>query len=584
MNRAAVALVSALVLGSAYAVAAGVVSDLDTLRDLHRSAYVGSAACARCHPSHDESFRRTFHRTMTQEATAESVLGAFDGRALRYGGRTARMARADGGRFVVEVSGDDGRALERWTVARLVGSRRHQQLFTREGDVWVRLPIAWDVEEGRFFHLNGAFLTPDPEVPEGGRIAEADYLRHSVRWNDNCIFCHNVAPDPGLDPATGAFDSRVAELGVACEACHGPGADHVRANASPVRRYALHASDDADPTIVNPARLSPERRSEVCGRCHGQRITDDVGRFLAHGDPFVPGDSLADYSRPLARDTPLHGDPEAFAPRFYGDGTARLTAYEYQGLLQSACASEGALSCTDCHGMHEGDPRGQIRPSALGNAMCAGACHGELASDDALLAHAGHVSVACVDCHMPRIVYGIRTLHRSHRIDVPRPLADQAAGRVDACTLCHTDANADWAEAAIAAHYPRRLAPEGTPSTTRGLLGGDPIERSVSAAALGRGTAANDRDARLGLLLAAMQDDPYPAVRGIAWRSLRALAPTAGEIERFTSTDDARERRAQIEGITRALLASHESISSPDGALVAELRARAELRAIEIGE
>ena len=55
----------------------------------------------------------------------------------------------------------------------------------------------------------------------------------------------------------------------------------------------LRRSGDGDPTIVNPPRLSPSRAADVCGRCHGQRITDDVAPFLAHGDPFVPGDHLS---------------------------------------------------------------------------------------------------------------------------------------------------------------------------------------------------------------------------------------------------------------------------------------------------
>src|SRR6185295_11222494 len=139
---------------------------------------------------------------------------------------------------------------------------------------------------------------------------------------------------------------------VACEACHGPGAAHARANADPLRRYTLHLAGAADPTIVNPSRLSPARSADLCGRCHGQRITDDIGSFLAHGDPFVPGDDLGLYSAPLWRDTSLAGEPDVFAARFWSDGTPRLTAYGYQGLLPSACAQRGSLTCTTCHGMH----------------------------------------------------------------------------------------------------------------------------------------------------------------------------------------------------------------------------------------
>ncbi|AKF06411.1 ammonia-forming cytochrome c nitrite reductase subunit c552 [Sandaracinus amylolyticus] len=541
--------------------ARGVAADLATPRDLHEREYVGSGECRRCHPVHHESWSRTFHRTMTQDARAPgAVLGAFDGRSIEYGGITSRMER-DGARFVI-TSERDGGAIERVEIDRTVGSHRYQQYLARDGDAWWRLPIAWDVAEQRFFHMNAAFLTADPEGLEEGEIALEDHRRHVTRWNDNCVFCHNVAPDPGLDPITRRFTTEVAELGIGCEACHGPGSEHVARNRDPLRRYVLHGSDEPDPTIVSPARLDPARRADLCGRCHGQRITDDVDAFLAHGDPFVPGDDLALYSSPLWHDTVLSEGTLAeregvFAARFWGDGTPRLTAYEYQGLLQSRCASEGALTCTACHGMHEGDPRGQLR-AFEGDTMCAGACHAELADRSAARQHAGHADVRCVDCHMPRIVYGVRDVHRSHRIDVPRPIENADAGRTDACTLCHLE--------------------RGDALLTMGI-GGDPVQRAVIAAAAGRDESAAPRATRLGALLATMRDDPYPAIRHLAWRSVRALVPF--DASAFTATDP---RDARIAAIARIEAQIGEPIEPPFPERLAALRALARDVAIEIGE
>ncbi|UJR80969.1 ammonia-forming cytochrome c nitrite reductase subunit c552 [Sandaracinus amylolyticus] len=543
--------------------ARGVASDLATPRDLHEREYVGSGECRRCHPVHHESWSRTFHRTMTQDArTPGAVLGAFDGRSVEYGGITSRMER-DGERFVI-TSERDGEAIDEVEIDRTVGSHRYQQYLARRGDAWWRLPIAWDVAEQRFVHMNAAFLTADPEGLEEGAIALADHRRHVTRWNDNCVFCHNVAPDPGLDPVTQRFTTEVAELGIGCEACHGPGSEHVARNRDPLRRYVLHGSDEPDPTIVSPARLDPARRADLCGRCHGQRITDDVDAFLAHGDPFVPGDDLALYSSPLWHDTVLSEGTLAeregvFAARFWGDGTPRLTAYEYQGLLQSRCASEGALTCTDCHGMHDGDPRGQLRPSVReGDAMCAGACHAELVDRAAAQQHARHEDVRCVDCHMPRIVYGVRDVHRSHRIDVPRPVEDAEAGRADACTLCH-------------------LERDDSLLTTG--VGGDPVQRAVIAAAAGREESATPRSMRLGALLATMRDDSYPAIRHLAWRSVRALVPL--DASAFTATDP---RDARIAAVARIEAMIDEPIDAPSPEQLASLRARARDVAIEIGE
>ena len=58
-------------------------ADLASPRDLHRGAYAGSAACRRCHPDHYQSWARTFHRSMTEEASQDSVRGDFSGATLR---------------------------------------------------------------------------------------------------------------------------------------------------------------------------------------------------------------------------------------------------------------------------------------------------------------------------------------------------------------------------------------------------------------------------------------------------------------------------------------------------------------------
>jgi len=490
---------------------AALAADLATARDLHGGAHAGSAACRRCHAEQYASWRRTFHRTMTTEAAPASVRGDFSGQTLHHEGVEARMDRdADGGfRMTFTAAGSSPRVAK---VVRAVGSRRYQQYLAVEGDSFWRLPVAYHIEEKRWFPMTGAFLFAD-----GTAIADSTrpvfgggvFDRHVTRWNDNCVFCHNVAPNPGREPASATFNTTVAELGIACEACHGPGAEHVRANADPARRGALEVEPRADPTSVNPSRLSPARAADLCGRCHGQRITADVAPFLAHGDPFVAGDELARYSVPLARDTPLRGQAGAFAARFWEDGTPRLTAYEYQGLLQSACAQKGGLTCTSCHGMHEGDPRGQIRERFAGanaDKMCT-KCHAQLAAPAALAQHAHHdpagEGARCVGCHMPRIVYGVLDIHRSHRIEIPKPpRADGATtgARPDACTLCHVE-GVRGGSAGVGA--------------TRAALAGEPVARAVAADALGGAPpfGGDERGRRIGTLLEVMVSDRYPAIR-----------------------------------------------------------------------
>ncbi|MFT3922667.1 MAG: cytochrome c3 family protein [Myxococcales bacterium] len=562
-----------------------VLVDLGSKRDLHRVSYVGSANCLRCHADHDRSWRATFHRTMTQAASITSVAGEFAGQTLDYFGVKAQLERGAGGEFVMRYGGA-GFPERRFVIEKTVGSRRYQQYVASLDGEFVRLPVAFDLTTRRWFHMNGAFLTPDPEPSPA--LSQRDYERHLTRWNDNCIFCHNVAPNPGR--RSSGFQSEVAELGIACEACHGPGGEHAERNQNPLRRFTLHLGGAGDPTIVNPGRLDHERAADLCGRCHGQRITDDVGAFLSHGDPFVPGEDLALYSAPLWRDTTLQGHSSVFEARFWEDGTPRLTAYEYQGLLQSPCYQRGELSCTSCHGMHDGDPRGQLR-SGLDRTRVCTECHRELREQPSQSAHARHPGTPpdCVSCHMPSIVYGVLATHPSHRIETPEPARAYRTGRPDACTLCHTDRTRAWA-----ARERRRLfggelpiEPEATAwsEMETQLLAGDPIERAIAAQALATplgGPQTPHAGRARALLLEAIEHDPYPVVRRFAARALAALEPTLrARLAQFVPETPTDQRSRTVNELKQSLAGRVHALPAE---VLSSLRERASASAIEIGE
>ncbi|MCK6548322.1 hypothetical protein L6R52_20915 [Myxococcota bacterium] len=523
-----------------------------------RAGWATSRPCVMCHPDHDASWRRTFHRTMTQRPTELSVLGDFSGATYTHDGVTSRFRR-DGARFVIETLDPETRTMRAFDVAMTVGSRRFQQYVTKIGDRHVRLPLAWNVEERRWFHLSAGFLHPDG----------SDFHAHTALWDGNCIFCHNTGPKPGYDPERGTYASEVVELGIACEACHAPGAEHVRATKSPLRRYALYLSDGGDPSIVAPRELDKSRSLDVCGRCHGQRIPEPMERILQYlrdGDPFAPGASLRTYVRPIERSSTLPGVDLSL--RFWGDGTPRLTAYEYQGLLLSKDHQRGDLVCTSCHVMHGGDPRGMIEPKMRGPAACA-PCHAALVADPA--PHTRHDATStgsdCYACHMPKIVYGLVAVHRSHRITSPEPARAWRASMPDACVLCHVDRTARWAASERARLWddPRPEEPtdlsQGTgwdhAETIRALFAGDVVERAVAAAALAEERSyTGDARARLWAvpLLVIAMEDRYPALRHFAYRSAVALVRRTGDA---------------------ALLAGLEALPPFDPGGPAEARARA---------
>jgi len=293
--------------------------------------YLKSTDCRSCHADHFASWARTFHSRMTQEASPESVQGDFvKNNDYEYLGVKARMEKRDG-HFFMTFQFPDGHT-QVATIDRTVGSRRIEQYLTKQQGQYTRLPLAYDLVNKRWMNLNGSFFYRDSD----------NYFLHVAQWDANCVFCHNVKAQPHIDFNTKQFRTEVSELGIACGACHGPGAAHAQAALSPLKRTSWRLGFDDAKQIVDPLKLSAERSLMVCGHCHGQRIPEPVDRIqtiLTSGDPYNAGEDLSQFYRPITRES--HVGNVSFANRFWGNGSPRLTAYEYQGVLRSKCFIKG---------------------------------------------------------------------------------------------------------------------------------------------------------------------------------------------------------------------------------------------------
>lgn len=495
--------------------------------------YVSSAACLGCHPGEHASFSRTYHRTMTQLASPATVRAPLDGRPLDLDGRAIRLERRSGAEVWATLPDPDavieGRPAADVTrrVILTTGSHREQAFWVsgkRRGDLRL-VPFVWLVKDEAFVPRREAFLIPpgEPMPP--------------VRWASSCIACHAVAGEPRHDPETDAFDTRTAELGVSCEACHGPGGAHAARHRDPVARYAQHASKRADPTIVHPGRLSPERSAAVCGQCHAYAFprdeagwwTDGYSRTFRAGDPLEPSRTLISPATMAGQ----AGAPVIDAPAtaiFWPDGAVRVGGREYNGLVASPCYEHGEgerkMTCLSCHSMHAADPAGQIAPDRAGDRGCT-TCHAVAPSHSHHAA--GSAGSACVSCHMPKTSYALLSAVRSHRIESPSVANSVATGKPNACNLCHVDRSLGWTARWLAEWYgaPVPAIPEDRARTAAGArdgLAGDAGVRALVADALGSAEALAASGADLSVaVLEEMRRDPYAAVRFIASRSLRRI-------------------------------------------------------------
>ena len=195
--------------------------------------YVTSQACQTCHPKEYASWHRTYHRTMTQAATPESVAGKFDGTTIVSDGLAYRVFH-EGSELKAEMPDPDvmmyivqgGLKTPFSKVPRIelpvvmsTGSHHYQTYWVaskRYEGLLQTLPLVYLIDDKRWVPREAAFLR-----------GPSDRGRIITQWNHHCIQCHSTAGNPGLDDATGMLKSRVAELGISCEACHGPGQPHV---------------------------------------------------------------------------------------------------------------------------------------------------------------------------------------------------------------------------------------------------------------------------------------------------------------------------------------------------------------------
>lgn len=525
--------------------------------------FVSSKACRACHPGEYASWHRTYHRSMTQAATPQSVLGRFDGERIEVEGVSYEFSR-EGDAFWVErvtPAGAGGPRRERLRVVMTTGSHHYQIYWvsTGAGRTLDNLPVSFLLDEQRWVPRTATFLMPPGQPID---------VRH---WNTNCIQCHATQGQP-RPQAEGAFDTRAAELGIGCESCHGPGRKHVEARRDPLSRYREHLGEGGDPTIVQPRRLPPPRAAEVCGQCHSSFVARYDAAWGRHGFEYRAGDSLESSRLTLQPAVHLGGpsppqlpnalewlerNPGWIEKRFWPDGQSRVTGREYNALSSSACFRGGQLSCLDCHSLHASDPDDMLKQEALGDEVCA-SCHPAQGEKVRQHTHhrAGSVGAVCVNCHMPYTTYGLLKAVRSHNINSPDVASRLAAGRPNACNLCHLDQTLGWVQDHLVDWYGQEAVPlddaeQNIADSVLLLLSGDAAQRALIAWHMGWEPA--QRASGSGWLppyLARTLADPYDAVRYVGYRSLRSL-PGQADLE-YDYVGPQEQRVAAAAGVVSA--------------------------------
>lgn len=514
--------------------------------------YVGRAACAPCHGEEDARWKGSHHDLAMQEATDETVLGDFNDVSFEQFGVVSRFYRKDV-KFMVRTEGPDG-ALQDYPIKYTFGVFPLQQyLIEFPGGRLQALDIGWDSrpkEQGgqQWIHLHPADAVRHDDV--------LFWTGQNLNWNYMCADCHSTNLRKGYDARSDSYHTTWSEIDVSCEACHGPGSQHVVWAEAKDKGENLDIPDmgltvllderagvawQIDPATGKAQRSAPRKTTkeiQVCARCHSRRsqMTDEA--FA--GQPYL------DAFRPSLLTEGL----------YYPDGQIQDEVYVWGSLMQSKMYAAG-ITCSDCHDPHAATVR------LPGDIVCY-QCHmpDPYATKKHHFHEEGTVGASCVECHMPPTNYMVVDARHDHSFRIPRPDQSVAMGTPNACNKCHADKTPQWAAEQVAAWYGK--TPEGyqhyapalhaararLPGASRLLqeiaadAGQPPIARATALQELGaypdkamltqvqQGLAAEDPLERLGALGALESLGPAQRVLAVSllWDDLKAVRIEAARL------------------------------------------------------
>src|ERR1700722_10326245 len=166
--------------------------------NVSRGDYIGSAACASCHPRETDAWRASPMHRMTRDVRDAEIRAPFDGTRFPFKNDAVVLDRRGADRMVqIESS---GAPVATYRVTRVIGGRTREDFAGIEvggSSEEMVLPIS-------FVYATGALRYKGYSV----MVHERATLRAGPVWSRTCIFCHNTVPE--LDRLVGAIAGRGA--------------------------------------------------------------------------------------------------------------------------------------------------------------------------------------------------------------------------------------------------------------------------------------------------------------------------------------------------------------------------------------
>jgi len=333
-----------------------------------RDGFVGAQACYPCHAAKIMSQQKTPMGQTAMSAAMADILHSHPALSFKFENYQYRIDTRSGQSMYSITNGEDKIV---YPLLWAFGTGRVAQsfLFKKQDGGF------YEARATYFTQLGNLDFTPARALLHPSTLEEAMYRPVALAEVQRCFACHSTA-----STIAGKFDEQHLIPGVSCEACHGPGANHVKAIDD------LLAIDSARTknTIFNPAHLAPSDAVDFCGACHGSWW-----------------------------DVKLAG--------VKGVSTTRSAPYR---LVTSKCwgkSGDVRLTCAACH-----DPHKQLQTEAAAYDKKCLSCHALSLSAAGAAAHPAaacpEATSQCTTCHMPKInVPEMHAAFTDHRIRIVKP-------------------------------------------------------------------------------------------------------------------------------------------------------------------
>jgi tetratricopeptide (TPR) repeat protein len=408
-------------------------------KEILDSHFLGDKNCKECHKNQFKEWKGSHHDKAMQLADSSSILGNFNNEKFISQGVTSHFYKKEGA-FYVNTEGRDGKNHD-YKIVYTFGITPLQQYIVKfPNGHYQCLRTAWDSLKNKWFDLYPDF-----------KVVHSEWLhwsRGGLNWNTMCSDCHSTNVRKNYDLKTDSYDTKYAIINVNCEACHGPGKQHV----DDVKRLGNKYSPTK--TMHMTLNTNPKDLVDQCARCHMRREQ--------FSEAFNFEGTMLDHYFPQLIEEPV----------YHPDGQILDEDYVYGSFIQSKMYQNN-ITCNNCHNSHS------LKLKFEGNALCA-QCH--IPEKFNTPKHHFHKmdtdGSQCINCHMPGKYYMGNDFRRDHSFRVPRPDLSLKYGTPNACANCHKKDDT-WAWEAFqklfgtvdSIHFSDKLVPgmKGRPNAHIGL-------------------------------------------------------------------------------------------------------------------